>query len=273
MKPSVAIIGLGWLGLPLYNTLATAGYPVKGSVTTAERAHKLRQMGYKAYAVEIFETGIEGETDALFENIDCLIIMVPPGLRNSLRQAGTSNSYVLKMERLLEAIEHTAIAQIIFVSSTSVYGDIQGKVTERDEPEPETLSGKQLRLAEKLFLNSKKIQSTVVRFGGLLGGSRQPVRYLAGRRDLADSNAPVNLIHREDCIAILVEIIKQRAFGNVFNAVNPHHPKKSDYYIQKATELGLEPPIFAKPVANEIFKQVDSINLRAVLNYTFKTSI
>lgn len=88
-----------------------------------------------------------------------------------------------------------------------------------------------------------------------------------------DGDAPVNLIHRDDCINILVNIIKQDAFGTVFNAVNPYHPKKSEYYIQKAKELSLEPPTFAESNVDEKFKQVDSENLKKVLDYAFKTSI
>ena len=90
---------------------------------------------------------------------------------------------------------------------------------------------------------------------------------------MADGNAPVNLIHRDDCINILVEILKNDAFGTVFNAVNPNHPKKAEYYIQKAKELGLEAPTFAEAVSNETFKQVDSVNLKSVLDYSFRTSI
>lgn len=112
-----------------------------------------------------------------------------------------------------------------------------------------------------------------MRFGGLIGGSRQPVKYLAGRKDLNDGNAPVNLIHRDDCINILVEILKQNAFNTTFNAVNPEHPKKEDYYIKKAKELGLEPPSFAENLEDEVYKQVNSENLKTVLNYSFTTSI
>jgi nucleoside-diphosphate-sugar epimerase len=273
MKNSVAIIGLGWLGQPLYHKLATLGYAVKGSVTTAEKARQLKQHGFQAYPVEISETGIDGDIDGLLQDIDCLLIMVPPGLRRTVRDGQVGSNYVLKMAHLLKAVEKTPIEKVIFISSTSVYSDWQGKVTEHDEPKPETLSGKQLRQAEELFFNSDKLQTAIVRFGGLLGGSRQPAKYLAGRKDLADGDAPVNLIHREDCINILVEIIKQEAFGKVFNAVNPNHPKKADYYIKKAKELGLEPPTFAEAASNEIFKQVDSVNLKTFLDYTFKNSI
>ncbi|MDC7999688.1 SDR family oxidoreductase [Aequorivita todarodis] len=265
---TIAIAGLGWLGQPLGYRLASLGYTVKGSVTTVEKATLLQQNGFDAFPVEISENGIAGEIQALLNNSDLLIIMIPPGLRKN-----TGADYVLKMAHLLSAINEAAVRKIILVSSTSVYADSQGNVTEIDDPRPETIAGKQLRQVEELFINSEELQTTVVRFGGLIGGGRQPAKYLAGRKDLADGNAPVNLIHREDCINILVEILKQDAFGKVFNAVNPNHPKKADYYIQKSNELGLEPPTFAEADSNEIFKQVDSENLKAILDYSFKTSI
>ena len=268
MNKNIAIAGLGWLGQPLAYRLATLGYTVKGSVTTIEKATLLQQNGFDAYPVEISENGIEGEVQALLNNVDCLFIMIPPGIRKN-----RGADYVLKMAHLLVAIAEASVTKVVLVSSTSVYDDSQGKVTEQDEPKPETIAGKQLRQVEELFMNSEGLQTTVVRFGGLIGGSRSPVKYLAGRKDLVDGNAPVNLIQREDCINILIEILKQNAFGKVFNAVNPNHPNKSVYYIQKANELNLDPPTFAEAGSDEIFKQVDSENLKSILDYSFKVSI
>lgn len=268
MNKTITIAGLGWLGQPLAHRLIDLGYSVKGSVTTLEKATHLQQHGYNAFPVEISETGITGEIEALLKNTDCLIIMIPPGLRRN-----TGADFVLKMAHLREEIKKQEVSKIILVSSTSVYDDSQGLVTEKDNPKPETIAAKQLRQVEELFINTSSFKTTVVRFGGLIGGSRKPARYLAGRKDLNDGNAPVNLIHRDDCINILVEIIKQDAFENIFNAVNPHHPKKSDYYIQKAAEMCLEPPTFAQGDSDEIFKQVDSENLRKVLGYEFKNKL
>lgn len=268
MINTIAIAGLGWLGQPLAYRLTTLGYTVKGSVTTVEKATMLQQNGVEAFPVEISESGVQGEIIALLKNVDCLMIMIPPGLRRN-----TGADYVLKMTHFLEEIKKSSVRNIILVSSTSVYDDSQGNVTEKDEPKPDTIAGKQLRQVEELFINSDGFKTTVVRFGGLLGGTRNPAKYLAGRKDLADGNAPVNLIHRDDCINILIEIVKQDAFGTTFNAVNPHHPKKSDYYINKAKELGLEPPTFAESLDDEVYKQIDSENLKTILNYSFKTSI
>lgn len=268
MIKSITIAGLGWLGQPLANRLISLGYNVKGSVTTIAKATLLQRHGFNACPMEISETGIKGEISALLDNTDCLILMIPPGLRRN-----TGADYVLKMVHLLREIKSSEVKKIILVSSTSVYEDSQGTVTEKDEPKPETIAGKQLRQVEELFINTEAFKTTVVRFGGLIGGSRKPARYLVGRKDLKDGNAPINLIHRNDCINILIEIIKQDAFGTVFNAVNPHHPKKSDYYFQKTKEMGMEPPTFIEGNPDEIFKQVDSENLKSVLGYVFKKTL
>ena len=119
----------------------------------------------------------------------------------------------------------------------------------------------------------KKKDYNIVRFGGLFGGSRQPVRYLAGRTDLSNGDAPVNLIHRSDCIGILTEIIKQQAFGHIFNAVLPSHPSKREYYVKVASQLDMVPPQYSAGNSEEMFKQVDSVNISEVLNYTFKHNL
>lgn len=268
MKKSIAIIGLGWLGQPVAIRLIELGYSVKGSVTSVEKAKHLREHGFETYPVEISESGIKGEIGTLLTDVDRIIIMIPPGLRKN-----TGADFVLKMVHLQREIRKYKVSKIILVSSTSVYDDSQGVVTEKDGPKPQTIAGKQLLQVEELFQNSEELKTAVVRFGGLIGGSREPARWLAGRTELMDGNAPVNLIHRRDCVNILVEIIKRDAFGKVFNAVNPQHPKKSDYYIEKTKELGLEAPSFVNGDADEIFKQVESENLKSVLDYEFKTPL
>lgn len=265
MTKTITIIGLGWLGQPLAQRFRNLGYNVKGSVSSLKKAALLQQHGFIAFPLEISENGIKGETKALLSNTYCLFIMIPPGLRRN-----TGADFVLKMANLLEEIKNSDVEKVVLVSSISVYDDSQGEVSEKDRPQPKTNSGKQLLQVEELFAHSEGLQTTVVRFGGLIGGTRQPVKYLTGRKDLVDGHAPVNLIHRDDCIHILLEIVNQDAFGKVFNAVNPHHPLKSAYYTHKAKELGLVPPTFAQTPSDAIFKQVDSENLPLILGYIFK---
>ena len=266
MSKTIGIAGLGWLGLSLAQRLQNLGFRVKGSVTQLEKAAKLQAKGFDAYSVTISEAGVAGSVQSFLKNVDILILMIPPGLRRN-----TGADYILKMSHFLKEIEASNITKCIFISSTSVYSDPQGHVTEASTPEPDSEAGRQLFQVEQLFFNAG-FEASIVRFGGLLGGSRQPVRYLAGRENLNGGNAPVNLIHREDCIGVLLKIIQKDAFGQIFNAVSPQHPMKKKYYVQKAVELDLDAPSFSEEIL-EIYKKVDSLSIPNLLEYTFQKDI
>ncbi len=267
MNKKITIAGLGWLGRPLASTLQILGYSVKGSVTDEEKAKEYTDSGVPTYPLVIAENGISGMPDSLLEDTDVLVVMIPPGLRRN-----TGSNYALKMARFLQEVEQRAILKVILVSSTSVYDDSQGIVTEKDVPKPITNAGKQLFDVEQLFFNSTAIKTSIVRFGGLYGGNRNPVKFLTGRKDLANGNAPVNLIHRDDCIGVLIAILKQDAFGYIFNAVYPDHPLKRDYYKKQAIDLQLPPPLYSEEESQD-FKTINSINIQEILEYEFTVAL
>ncbi|AEE19268.1 nucleoside-diphosphate-sugar epimerase [Dokdonia sp. Hel_I_63] len=263
MNKKITIAGLGWLGKALASRLQLMGYTVKGSVTDAEKAKDLTRSNILAYPVVIAESGVSGLVETFLADTDVLLIMIPPGLRKN-----TGANYALKMAHFLHLIERSEVKKVILISSTSVYDDAQGKVTEKDAPQPDTNAAKQLYDVEQIFFNTPAFETTVVRFGGLFGGSRNPVKFLAGRKGLTNGDAPVNMIHRDDCIGILTAIIKKDAFGHIINAVSPNHPTKKEYYTKQAIELGLEPPEYSQEDSLS-FKQIDSITVDSVLNYEF----
>jgi hypothetical protein len=81
----------------------------------------------------------------------------------------------------------------------------------------------------------------VLRFGGLIGEDRNPyIFWLVVKPD--KPNAPVNLIHQEDCIGIILKIIQTNTWEKP-NASTPFHPP-DQYIIPKAIELNLIPPTF-----------------------------
>lgn len=268
MKKTIAIAGLGWLGKPLAQHLSFSGYTIKGSVTSQRKATALQQSGIDTYVINSTEDGLYGPAQGFLKQVDTLVIMIPPGLRRN-----TGADYVLKMSHLLTEVLTSKVANIIFISSTAVYNEGQGKVTEKQVPLPKTQAAKQLFQVEQLFFNAPGINTSIVRFGGLIGGARQPVKYLAGRIGLEGGDAPVNLIHKKDCIGIISNIIKQDAYGHIFNGVHPNHPKKKDYYSQKAKELDLIAPEFTKLEVDPPSKQVDSIHLETIIGYRFKEMI
>lgn len=268
MNKTVAILGMGWLGQKLAVHLNNLNYRVKGSVMTLEKATQLQQRGFDAYRIVVSDSGVEGRTPALLKDVDYAIIMIPPGLRRD-----TGANHFMKMKHLYNEIEKHGIPKVIVISSIAVYDDAQGRVTEADIPRPATTTAKQMLKSEELFRNSSSFQTTIIRFGGIFGGSRQPLRYLTGRKNLRGGRAPVNLIHRQDCVGIITAVLEKDAMNYVFNAVYPSHPGKAEYYIERAKRVGLEPPSFSNEYVLEPYKQVDSVNLTEILDYTFTKSI
>ena len=176
------------------------------------------------------------------------------------------------MQLLLESVKAAKTKKVIFVSSTSIYGDINAEVTEETIPQPSTQSGKQLLASENLFKNTPELRTTIIRFGGLIGPDRHPVTMLSGRKSLNNGNHPVNLIHLNDCISIISSVIKQNWWGEIFNAVYPYHPPKKKYYSQEAIKRDLNIPEYSNTSLHD-GKKIDSSRLIHVKKYIFKTPI
>ena len=259
----ISILGCGWLGLPLAKALTENGFSVKGSTTSSEKIARLEQAGITPFLIEIGENGINGNADQFLEESQVLIINIPPKLRGN-----STENFVSKIITTIPFIEKAGIKKVLFVSSTSVFSDEDKVVTEETIPNPDTESGKQLLECENLLQENSHFETTILRFGGLIGEDRHPIYFLAGRSNIENPNAPINLIHKEDCIGIILKIIESNCWQETFNAVAPFHPNREEYYSQKAKEYNLEPPIFthSKP---SIGKTIFSYKLYNVLKYQF----
>ena len=267
----ISILGCGWLGLPLAKRLIQKGNSINGSTTSENKLSILKDVGIKPFLVALESESIsEAIIDFLAES-EILIIDIPPKLRgnNAETSHSTRKVFVEKIENLIPFIAKSTIKKVLFVSSTSVYGDQNDLITEETNPNPETESGKQLLLAEAILQENQNFETTILRFGGLIGEDRHPVKFLAGKENLENPDAPVNLIHQNDCINIIEQIILQSKWNEVFNAVAPFHPTREDYYTQKAKEQNLILPKFSTEKSN-IKKIISSEKIENILNYQFK---
>lgn len=270
----ISILGCGWLGLPLAKKLIEKGNSVNGSTTSESKLSILKNTGINPFIVILSEVEgiLENEdsskniTDFLAES-EILIIDIPPKLRAVSSES--NKIFVQKIENLIPFIEKSSVSKVLFVSSTSVYGDENEFITEDTTPNPETESGKQLVLVEAILQKNQNFETTILRFGGLIGEDRHPVKFLAGKENLENPDAPINLIHQKDCIAIIEEIINQSKWNEVFNAAAPFHPSREEYYTQKAKEQNLVLPKFSSEKSN-IKKIISSKKIENILNYQFK---
>ena len=257
----VSILGCGWYGKALAGSLIKQGINVKGSATSAEKSNRLAELGITPYLVR-FDVD-DASFDPAFFECDVLVISIPPKFRK-----GESSSYLPKIKNIIQAILQNDIKKVIYISSTGVYGDHNSTVNELDDPNPDTESGITLYEAEKLFQKETTFNTTIIRFGGLVGPGRDPGRFFAGKKDIPNGMTPINLIHLEDCVGISMSIIKQNIFGCLFNACSPDHPAKKDFYKEASLKGGYELPAFIHELTN--WKIVDSTCLKPVLNYEFK---
>ena len=255
----ISVLGCGWLGLPLTEAMIQKGFVVKGSTTSQDKLPLLQAAGLIPYAIKLSVT-VEGDVAGFPEGSEILVIDIPPKAKEG--------NFVDKLRIFLPHIEKAGIEKIIFVSSTSVYGDDNSVVTEETVPMPETESGRQLLEAEQILCD-KFPQATIIRFGGLIGGERQPVKHLAGKTGLENPDAPINLIHRDDCIGIILKIIERGAWGEIFNGVAPHHPTRKEYYTDKAEAYGLPVPMFSVDAISN-GKIISADKIMEKLDYSFR---
>jgi nucleoside-diphosphate-sugar epimerase len=256
---TVSILGCGWLGLPLATHLLQQGFEVHGSVTSEHKLTLLREKGIIPYQIQITDTEITGDGLPVFLASEILIVNVPPARREDIVAYHTAQMSLLAA--LIPAGTH-----VLFVSSTSVYPELNKEVIETDSFEAVKGSGKALVAVEKLFMS--RFKCTVLRFAGLIGYDRQPGRFLAGKKDVENGDAPINVIHQDDCIAIIAAIIKQGVWGEVFNACADKHPVRKTFYTQAAEKAGLVIPTFLP--GSHKFKIIHSDKLKQRLGYTFK---
>ena len=270
----ISILGCGWLGLPLAEELIKNDYEVTGSTTSESKLKVLKNVGISPFLIKLEENEITGNLESFLANTDVLVVDVPPKLRGNNKE-----NFVQKIKNLIPFVENSKVEKVLFVSSTSVYGDTF-PIQERDEESalnPDMEGGKQLVEVEKLLQSNENFQTTVVRFGGLIGPERNPAAFLAGKENVANPEAPINFIHQEDCIGIICAMLRQVEnetwnWNDTFNAVTPNHPNRENYYTEKALEMNLKVPTFVKdPIS--IGKKISSKKLQNKLNYIFTKEI
>lgn len=248
MKP-IGILGSGWLGLSLARYFISLGHRVKASTRSATRIAELRSVGAEPCIVDI-----DALTDDIQDFLQATILIVNIPSKN-----------LAGFRKLIEAIERSEIENVLFVSSTSVYENSNKTVTEADVG---LFAQNRLLDIETLFSNCAGIKTTIVRFGGLIGYSRQPGRFFGSGKFVRNPESPVNLIHRDDCVGIIGRIIELGAWGEVFNCCADTHPTKREFYTRAAKSIGRMVPEFADSDAMS-FKIVSNQKVKRALNYEF----
>ena len=248
MSDEISILGCGWLGKPLAFHLSSLGHRVYGSNTTEHKLETLKEEGITPFIVDIKKIN---ETISKFLTSEILIILITSKDHNDFK-------------KLIAEIEISAVKKVIFISSTSVYYNSNGIVTENSK-----VKNVPLISIEKLFLENPYFKTNVIRFGGLVGYDRDPANFFAADKLIKNPGGYINMIHRDDSISLINQMIFKinGNWGEVYNACSDYHPERRAFYTEQFTRLGKSTPKFDENSTNE-YKIVDSDKLK--IDYGYK---
>jgi nucleoside-diphosphate-sugar epimerase len=262
----ISILGCGWLGLPLAKSLLEKNFHINGSTTSIEKLEYLQTNAIKPFLINLDLEDTSKDITDFLEKSSILIICIPPKMKGVVK-----TDFVGKMKTFISEIEKSTIKKVIFTSSTAVYPNENQLATEDSPTNPETSSGTGLLEVEKMLLGNAHFQTTIIRLSGLIGEDRHPVYHLSGRQNIQNPDAPINLIHQEDAIGIIKKVILTQSWNTIFNAVNPYHPSRKNYYETKAENLNLPLPEFATGIS--VGKTVCSHKVEKILKHIFAANL
>ena len=261
MKQSVGIIGCGWLGYVLAKKLLNDKYRVTVTTQNAEKKQKLLKEGIDA---ELLSLPVN-ETDVMLLSVynhQTLIISITPQIRQG------RNDYPEKVAQIIKMAELGKVEKVILLSSTAVYNGLTGLVDEKSILDVSANKVDIITAAEKAARDFSG-STVILRLAGLVGPGRHPGRFLEGKKLLAEPQAFINLIHQDDAIGVLIELIDEESINGTYNAVSATKISKKDYYYAAAIALSLPLPEFSLEASMSFGKRINDAKLRDELNYQF----
>ncbi len=260
MTLAVSVLGCGWLGFPLASRLVLKGYAVKGSTTQADKKAVLSNQGIAPYVLT-FNPDLHDNPGDFF-SCDVLIITVP-----FRRLLADPHFYHQQISSILNQLTHAQQnPKIIFTSSTAVYPNNGETWTEEDHVITDNARSTVLLAIEKDILARG---GTVVRLGGLYGPEREIHRFFLKAGLLKSAQGRMNLIHRDDAIAIMEAVMEKKAWGEVLNAVSDKHPSREELYTHLAAKYRVQQPSFDGPARLSASKIVLNDKIKRMLEYRF----
>ncbi|EGL54839.1 dTDP-glucose 4,6-dehydratase [Methylophaga aminisulfidivorans MP] len=229
--------------------MRSADTHIKLSTRQTEKQSILRDEGFDVYQIDI-ETGTDFSQ---FLNADTLIV----NITNKNKDA---------FENFINQIENSPIKQVLFISSSSVYQNTNDWVKEEHQFENEDSILWQI---ESRFRQSSHFLTSIIRFSGLIGPDRHPGRFFRHGKQVQQADAPVNLIHLDDCIGIIEQVLKQHVWGEVLNGCADTHPSKKQFYRHAAELLKQPVPDFNQDNASS-YKIVSNDKAKSLLSYQFQ---
>ena len=225
MKPEVLIIGCGFLGEATAEIFSERGKRVLGLVRSADTLASLVGRNFDSAACDVTDqVSVDGLIPKL-HGIPLAIYCVSSG------RGGADTYAAVYRDGLRRVLESWAPRRMIFVSSTSVYGQTDGALVNEESPAvPDRETGRILLAAEDMALAAG---GSVARLSGIYGPGRSVLlrKFLSGEALLEDGgNRWINQIHRDDAAKALANLAKASAIPGVYNVTDNSPATQREVY-------------------------------------------
>lgn len=220
-----SILGAGWLGYPLASFLKEK-YKIKVSIKDEGKKEKFKSEGLNPFLLN--EENLDSLDDLL--ETDYLFINFPPS---------KFKDYIGFLNKIYSHKKISNIEKIIFISSTSIYPDLDFIFTEEFSSFESNSKSSKVYDAEVAIHDKTDL---ILRCSGLMGYNR-----IAGKRSSAkivnDKDIKINYVHRDDVISATMFLITNNIDGTFNLAVNKH-PTKEEIYLFNSKKYGFKKSIF-----------------------------
>lgn len=252
-RNKLVVLGAGWLGQALCIKAKELAWHVQGTHRSSEHEYDFQRQFVLEDTVLKQDVSLE---DAWW------VCAIPPRSRSS------ESNYLATLQAGLELAKHLNCKGFILCSSTGVYPTDNGQYDETTEINCQSARQQLLFDAEQLVLNAG---GKVLRLAGLVGPGRDPGKFVAGKELSSSSQQVVNMVQQQDVIAAILAVLENWSnASSIYNVVNPAHPTKVDYYQQKCSEQGNQPPTFTSHDKGERIIDGSAIE---TLNFLYQTPI
>ena len=230
------VLGCGYVGMRLARQCLARGERVTGVVRSQDGLDRLDRAGIPGVRLDLATEGL-GQLPAAGAR---LFHLAPPP------DTGTEDAHT---RRLVESFARTGDpARILYISTTGVYGDCDGRWVVETWPASPTTDRSRRRWDAEQCLTRWSAQSggelVVLRVAGIYGPERLPLeRIRLGVPLVRPEEAPfTNRIHVDDLVGLCLAAMDRGSDGGVYNACDGNPSTMTDYFLRVADAAGLPHP-------------------------------
>jgi nucleoside-diphosphate-sugar epimerase len=230
----ILLLGCGFVGKVLATQLKALGNEVTGWVRSPDSVQMLESLEIRSIVGD-FTDGHSWEN--VPTDFDVAIHIASSGRGD---QGVYEKVYFDGMKKLSEKMKGS---RLIFVSSTSVYGQIDGEwVDERSPAQPTSATSQVLLKAESIALQRGGV---VVRPSGIYGPNRSVLfqKFMDGSAVIeGDGKRWINQIHRDDVAGGIALLVQHPELSGIFNLTDDRPTNHLEVYGWLSAKTGKPMP-------------------------------